>query len=404
MQLDLLLTPLAMELRAECKLFIPFIGKQLKILDLVIWRFKAPTISKNIFTIIKEDKDTSPPVISSDIYRRRKRRDTSSGCLVEQIKERDHLNPAYSLSVDMSDDTSQLDIAYAIGTQSGGTNVVDWTVMGGQNVLMPTTDLPNGIPLFWTVRARNSQGISVFGFCYLETYDTTPPDGRIDHSYRYSSHPHTVSAIVHVFDDSVLVSSHRKAFGLSSGRYGNEEIDWDTFHLEQSTVRNDKNSDMKHFRDLIEGKLSTSPFEQSTQDNLLLCAAECLKFSVKCVSFDYEYHTESCELQEFTVGHLAQIRISGAFEHYERLGVGHTTDLRYTNIKLRHGAVYFINVNITNMLGYEKFLHSTGTIVDYTTPDTAYLGTNYVSELRKDGCTAALTQRCIDATWLENHR
>ena len=395
-----------MELRAFCRFELNLGFKKIKktIFDAAIWRYRAPTIFRNIFTTVKEDKDTSPPEISSATTSRRKRRDASSGCLIEQVKERDYANPAYSLSIDISDETSQLDIDYAIGTQSGGTNIVDWTVMGGQTVLIPTTDLPNGIPLYWTVRAKNSQGLSSYGLCNLETYDTTLPDGRVDHSYKYSSHPHTMSATAHVFDDSILVSSHRKAFGLSSGRYGNEEIDWETFNLEKSTVRNDENSDLKHFNFPTDGKLSTPPFEQSQQDNLLLCVAECLKFSIKCVSFDYEYHTESCELHENVVGPLAEIRISGAFEHYERLGVGHTTDLQYTNINLRHAAVYFINVNITNMLGYETFLHSTGTIVDYTTPDTAYLGTNHTSELRKDGCTAALTQRCVDVTWLENHR
>jgi hypothetical protein len=74
-----------------------------------------------------------------------------------------------------------------------------------------------GIPRFFTIKAKNSQGTEAITECSLKTYDNTVPDGRIDESYPYTSHPHKISGNVVVFEDSTLMDTHYEAVGITNG-------------------------------------------------------------------------------------------------------------------------------------------------------------------------------------------
>ena len=76
-----------------------------------------------------------------------------------------------------------------------------------------------------------------------------------------------------------------------------------------------------------------------------------MQFGEKCVSFDYEYETEVCELQAKIEGPDAPLRVSGSFRNFERLNSGHSAWLGYSDLPLRHGNVYYINAHLINNMG-----------------------------------------------------
>jgi hypothetical protein len=50
------------------------------------------------------------------------------------------------------------------------------------------------------------------------------PDGRIDESYPYTSHPHKISGNVVVFEDSTLMDTHYEAVGITNGEQGSDVV------------------------------------------------------------------------------------------------------------------------------------------------------------------------------------
>ncbi|XP_069134862.1 uncharacterized protein [Argopecten irradians] len=401
-KMDLVLVPLKLDLRGFAEIFLLF--KTVTVFDKSIWSYTTPTIKKNIFTTPMKGEDSSPPEFPPNTVGSRKRREGPRGCLLEQVQNRSPLDAAFKLEVSTLDETSQVTLLYAIGTQHGGTNVVDWTEMGGASLLVPTNDLPSGIPLYFTVKARNTQGLEAFSYCMLPTYDTTIPDGRVDPSYKFSSHPNKISGTVVVFDDSTLIPSHEKALGFSSGQYGSEFIPWDSLDIDKTTARDGVNDELKYFGVPRDGKLTAPNFKSAKARSAVDCAKLCLEYSIKCVSFDYEYHSEICDLHEVVEGPRASLRLSGTYKSYERLGVGHSSYVLYENLDLAHATAYYINAKVNNVLGYTAYLSSVGTTVDFTPPFTGPLGPDAKVTMHASGCSAALTQRCVEVTWNENHR
>lgn len=373
-----------------------------------LWTYSLKPITGNIFTNIKNEKDTTPPQFFSPVVNvrrgNRQKRETVENCLVKQITGRNHKDPAYELQVAADDDKSNLKLFYAIGTQQGGTNVLDFTEMGGFSVFVATNDLPNGIPLYWTVKAVNSQGSDARVYCMLHTYDNTLPDGRVDPSYKYSSHPNVLLGTITVFDDSLLKHTHMQAVGISSGMYGSEIISWKNLTLGITSHRAGVFNALKHFSIPKDGRLTNKPFAIHLTHTPEECATKCVTVGTKCVSFDYAYFTESCELQHVIEGPNAKLRISGSYKNYERLGLQYNSFERYEDIPLEHGKVYFINARIGNILGYVGYLHSVGTMVDFTPPMTGALGTDFRETFKADGCKASTAQRCAEVTWKKNHR
>ncbi|XP_021370398.1 uncharacterized protein LOC110461300 [Mizuhopecten yessoensis] len=399
-QMDLELIPVTLTLRAWLEIDLWLFSRTL--FSGVIWRYQAPTIHENIFTIKDDEPDVDPPLIDSPIS---PGGDVDVGCIVTQVKNRSPLDTAFLLEVSASDPVSDVHMFYSIGTTSGTADVSDWTDYSGPSLVVPTKDdLPNSIPLYWNVKARNSQGLEIYTTCQLSTYDNTIPDGRVDSSFAFSSHPSVLSGTITVFDDSQLKEPHYKAVGFSSGRYGNEVRDWEKMTLNNNSPRSNEPSELKYFSTPKAGKLTVASFASSKTMTALLCAHECLSYDRKCVSFDYAYHTEQCDLHSVVEGHQAKLRIIGTYANYERLNIGSTVYVLYTDLTLVHGLTYFINVHVTNVLEYEGFMKSSGTIVDFTPPETGPLGKGYNETIQADRCHAALTQRCIYVTDLLNHR
>ena len=380
---------------------------QLTIFRGTLFKITMKPISANIFTNINNEKDTSPPEFSPPevtLPNSRRKRETTGYCNIKQLPNRHHLDPAYKLEIAADDDRSNLKLFYAIGTQQGGTNVLNYTEMGGFSLLSETNDLPNGIPLHWTVKAVNSQGTEAFVYCMLNTYDNTLPDGRVDPSYIYSSHPNVLSGTIKVYEDSDLQQIHSQAIGFSSGVYGSEILSWKNLTLDTTLHRPEISNDLKYFSVPRDGRLTNQPFAIHFTHTPQDCATACIKSGTKCVSFDYAYFTESCELQHVVEGPNAKLRKSGTYLNYERLGIGYNSFERYDNLTLEHGKMYYINARIGNSLGYNGYLHSYGTMVDFSPPNPGPLGSDFQETYSAEGCNASIAQRCIEVTWKENHR
>ena len=399
--MDMILTPIKLELKAFAELFLIF--KRVTVFEGTLWKYKTPTIKRNIFTKHKRDEDKSPPDIQPSTLNARRKREGHRGCIVKQIPGRQYYDTAFELKMYAQDPVSDVKLSYAIGTYRGGTNVIDWTEMGGSTLLVPTK-LPGGVPLYWTVKAKNSQGLEATTQCSLKTFDSTLPDGRVEHSYKFSSHPSKLVASVIVFEDSPLVDIHYKAVGYSAGQFGSQFIDWEELNLDHSVDRADVSGNLKKFTVPREGKLVAFILKTQKTTTPEECASLCINYGSNCVSFDYETHSETCDFHDVVQGANAYLRLSGTYSSYERLGTGYHTPIEYSNLPLKHGTIYFVNTRIRNVLGYDGYLVGGGTMIDFTPPEPGIVGKVSQDILRADNCTAAVTQQCLDTTWKENHR
>ena len=397
-----MLTPVRLQLKGFAELTFP----KATIWEGTIWKYAMATINKNIFNKHTLDKDVSPPQISPYVFKMKdkmKREEPHEGCTVEQVLGRQYYDTAFQIEMNAQDPTSEVKISYAIGTHKGGTNVVDWTEIGGFQLLEPAR-LPGGRPLYWTMKAKNSQGLEAVAQCSLNTYDSTVPDGRVEHAYKFSSHPHKLIAAVVVFEDSPLVDTHYKAVGYSPGEFGSQFVDWQEINLDHSVERLDGSEYLRKFTIPREGKLVAPVLQTQKTTDPEECAKLCHEYGPNCVSFDYETHSETCDFHDLVQGANAYLRLSGTYKNYERLGTGYHNPIEYNDLQLEHGTLYFVNAKITNVLAYEAFLFGEGTLVDFTPPEPGPVGNVSQDILRADGCGAAVTQQCIDVTWKENHR
>jgi hypothetical protein len=226
----------------------------------------------------------------------------------------------------------------------------------------------------------------------------------VEHPYRFSSHPNKIIASVVVFEDSPLKEEHYKAVGFSPGRFGNQFVDWQVIRLDQSTSRDGVTGMLKHFTMPKEGKLVASSLSLNNTSDAEACAQKCINHGSNCVSFDYEHHSETCDLHDVVQGANAYLHIFGTYSHYERLGSGYHTPIEYSGLALTHGSTYFVNTKVRNVLGYDAYLVGEGTMVDFTPPEPGIIRNARQDILRADKCNAAITQQCIDVTWENNHR
>ncbi|XP_071094116.1 uncharacterized protein [Haliotis cracherodii] len=400
--MDMEMVPLALTLEAYAKLRLIIVT--VTVYRGNIWHYSTPTIKKNIFTTPNKGSDSSPPTFSKNsVGTRSKRSAASGGCEVKQIKGRSPSDTAFILKATSDDDVSEVKMHYGIGTISGGTDVADWTEMAGNTLTMPMK-LPFGVPLYWTLKASNSEGGEAKTQCMLQTYDNTPSDGRVDEDFRISSNPFELGGTVVVIDDSIVDPQQEIALGFSSGSQGNEVIPWEPISLERTTMRSGEPTELKYFSLSKTGSLTAEPLKSVKTRFDHECAKQCIDFGQNCVSFDFEYNTQVCDLHSVGEGPSAALRQNGNYKSFERLGVGQKHYKLFKNLNLTHKETYFMNTHVTNELGYESHLSSHGTLLDLTPPSPGPVGNTTKDETTFDGCSASILQRCKDLSKLPNHR
>ncbi|XP_013400530.1 uncharacterized protein LOC106166499 [Lingula anatina] len=229
-KMDLVLVPLKVRLSAYVHLKLLFVT--VTVFDHTLWKYKMDPIRHNIFDKSNVGRDNSPP--------------DRPNCTVKQLGGQDYTDPAFILEAASCDSVSDVKLHYAIGSHPGGTDVSGWTEMGG-SPLTVSQKMVDGIPLYFTVKAINSQGLEAISTCKLETYDVTPPDGRLEASHAYTSHPHRISGTLTIFDDSPLEEIQYKCVGFGQGPTNAEVVNWLPFYPDKMPKNKDIENELSHF-------------------------------------------------------------------------------------------------------------------------------------------------------------
>ena len=189
--------------------------------------------------------------------------------------------------------------------------------------------LATGRALYFTVRATNTDKKHTTVSCVLDTYDVTPPSGRMEPAHLVTSHPHKLMTSLIVIEDAELVEEQYVALGVGRGFFGDQVFPWKLFKLEQQPINVEGDGDMAYFAAGRVGRLTSSPLTSSTAKYDYDCARTCLDIGDGCVSFDYDYTTQMCHTQWTIEGMQADLVLSSGFYNFEKLGGGHSAYFAY---------------------------------------------------------------------------
>ena len=121
------------------------------------------------------------------------------------------------------------------------------------------------MPLHFTVKATNTQGLETVVQCKINTFDVTLPSGRMEADHIKTSHPHKLSASMIVIDDSPLVEEQFVAVGVGEHYYGHSVLDWHHFEMEKNPINEGASGPLEHFASPRPGRLTGTPFQTSTE-------------------------------------------------------------------------------------------------------------------------------------------
>ncbi|KAI6655616.1 hypothetical protein LOD99_2114 [Oopsacas minuta] len=394
-RIDLKIIPLSISIRFFLKIefTLLFITVSETLFDHEVFHWSAPAILINLLDVTNAEQDDSPPLFSPIADSTRSRRSLATPCDVSQIVGRDYTDPAFFLQINVADDKSQVELTYSVGTYPGGNDVVRDDRMNGNTVLI-ARQLLSSIPLYWTAKASNSQGVSAASECSLPTYDTTLPIGRVDFmEYIYSSHPSILIGETTIIDDTNL-KRHLQAIGYGLGPFGDQTVGFISFDFEPNTPISVSGT-IENFIAVLNKRLGVIPFKVSSGKELEECATDCLQFPTKCFSFNYAPVSHICELLNDIGGDSSlEFAYDLQYSYYEKRGVGYRASLKHDNLPLVHNTLYFLNIYLMNELLYERYLHSPGILIDFTPPEPGMIVNASMNETRHDGCSAAFNQRC----------
>ncbi|XP_060596420.1 uncharacterized protein LOC132750448 [Ruditapes philippinarum] len=393
LQMDLELTPVSLKLSAIVTLDIDLAFFKFKkvLFNADLWRYSTPTIKTNMIDVSTKEEDESPPQFSAVIENKHsnlKSFGTRAVCDISQIKNRDYTEPAFEISVAAADDKSNLKFFLDVGTFPAGNNVKNNLQLGGPSSVLATSvdEYPSGSPLYFTVYAENSAGSRAKVACMLPTYDTTEPTARITPGFLSTSNPNVIKASILVHDDTELT----KAFigvGYGKGIYGDQLISWTVRDLNERTPLSSSSDPLAQFSDLEDGKFVSTPFIKQTEvHTATACAQLCLNHD-HCTSFNYDYGPGAiCELLRSIRHYDDVLAQTGLFCHFERLSTGHSIEVNHKNLNLQHNRLHFVNIDLTNDLGYRSIVPSFGILTDYTCPEPGPIVNSYKDYLKTDDC------------------
>ncbi|XP_071959997.1 uncharacterized protein [Antedon mediterranea] len=349
----------------------------------------------------RNDQDSADVAIASS-------QAESTGCVVKQVIGRDHTDPAFELVFLAHDSLSELVYTLDIGTVPGGNDVVSDMKLGG-TVTTANIDMTGGVPLHFTVKVTNNEGLESTTSCSIHTYDVTLPAGRLTPGFLSTSRPDILRCSTLVFDDSETTSL-KEAVGFGPGEWGEQLVGWDepdVTWVEADAANQFPN--LEYFSIPQLGRLVSPPVDSVTKQYPDACAAECLKLpTTKCRSFNYNMRDGKCELLEELEGDGVVLHHYGDFYHYERLGLGLATDYTHNGLDMKHNNLHYFNIEAVNSLGYKNILTSLPILTDFTTPEPGPIQ-NKQLDVTSHGTCILLTPeewegRCVEETFLSNNR
>ncbi|KAK6192291.1 hypothetical protein SNE40_003784 [Patella caerulea] len=433
--MDVELIPLKLRLLARVlvRIEIPHIVKFEKILfSSEIWEYTTPSIRSRLIDYKNEEKDTTAPTFSeyTDTKSARRKRAVAEPintptrhCSVRQLPDRDYTEPAIEISVRSEDDKSQVRLFVTAGTKPGLSDALRQIQLGGQSSIITTILKEDGVPIYFTVVGKNSEGASSTVTCSIPTYDVTLPGGRLEVDFITSSNPGVLKASVVVYEDSELVYT---ALGVGYGRgiYGDEIVRWTPINMkyQEAQIYNPASDPHGHvagslFAASRRGRLIAPKAKTFGMMNFVeACMMKCLELPPsKCLSINYDYGSSGqCELVEAIEGHEYKLAVSGDYVHAERLGIGLAHEFIYKNKNLLHDHMYYFNMDLKNVFGYRNIISTQGVLIDITppVPGEELMNNSTEDDLETIPCINTIPSdrpewntRCIDQSDLvHNHR
>ena len=229
----------------------------------------------------------------------------------------------------------------------------------------------------------------------------------MDMNYVMTSRHDRLSATLVVTDDSEMYYEQYVAVGVGHDKFGTQLFNWTLFSFSDVNPTNPAESGaLRHYTPAVQGRLSTKEYERHSNVIADSKCAELCESSSKCNSFDFDYGTYTCLLHFEIIGITSKLALEGAYHHFEKLRAQQTASFSYENLTLLHGEVYFVNAEVTNVLGFKSYIVSPAIKVDFTPPEPGLIINASLDILRHDGCSAAIThaERCEEVTSLNNHR
>ncbi|CAH1268736.1 Hypp3968 [Branchiostoma lanceolatum] len=263
-----------------------------------------------------------------------KRAAITTHCEVQQVAGRDVVEPAFQLEVAAEDDESQVKLTYNAGTYRGGSDVVDNEALGGPSTVV-FKKMKGGVPLYFTVTGTNSGGGDAKVTCELPTYDVTLPAGRVTPDFLTTSHPNILRASAVAHDDSVILLK-REGVGYGGKVYGDQVVPWHDVSTTANTAVTATGPALQRFTGGRTGRVISTSIASLKLDTPQQCAMQCLQHPpAKCLSFNYDYGHETCELLEEIEGHgvemhevhLGQDCGDFVLDHWEQFKCGEQTPL-----------------------------------------------------------------------------
>ena len=131
------------------------------------------------------------------------------------------------------------------------------------------------------------------------------------------------------------------------------------------------------------------------------CAEKCLELvDPKCLSFDYNKADKLCLLHDKVLEVGSTFTVSDGSQHYIRLGAGSTTELSWSDFSFEHNRLYYVNIKVTNKLGYTSTISSQPVLVDLTPPLPGPIKNAISDEDVFIGCPTVFMDRCINPSFL----
>ncbi|XP_052806221.1 uncharacterized protein LOC128235438 [Mya arenaria] len=372
-KMDLKIKPLKLELFGLVTLEVNLLFVRFKktLFKKRIWHYEMAQISTRVIDASTKEEDVSPPDFSPVVSKTSSRSGRAlTECVLRQIANRDYTEPAFEIAVKAADDRSNVKFFLDVGTFQGGNDIVSNMQLGGSETVVKTesNEYPSGVPLYFIMFAENSAGSRSLLNCELSTYDSTPPTGRVNVEFTSTSNPNIIRATILVHDDSDI-SETLVAIGLGTEHYGDQLLRWEHLMLKDNSNRKFGNQPLDEFTQLQEGKLVTSPINFLNTVTASDCAQECLKIP-PCHSFNYDYgQSMACELLPSMRHFDESLHMDSQFHHFERLSSGKFVEISYDSFDMRHNTLHFVNLDVTNVLGYRSVIHSQGILTDFSCPE-----------------------------------
>ena len=151
--------------------------------------------------------------------------------------------------------------------------------------------------------------------------------------------------------------------------------------------------------------------------DLETCATMCSD-AASCLSFDYSLLESNCILHSNIEGpetspgadyennyYTPPLQASQSYSYYEKLGVGNSTTIEFSSLVFEHNTVYYVNMRLTNLLGYTNLASSSGFVVDLTPPNPGKVRDVVSDDTIAEGCSASvLIPGCLESSGEPNHR